>query len=82
MRSTLVLNDLRVQKIKRADGGWSYAILWPDYSVDVEAEGTISISTRSRGGKSPYAYYLVDHLRWRIREGLTTQTIKRRDLYG
>ncbi|GAA2502452.1 hypothetical protein GCM10023100_22550 [Actinocorallia cavernae] len=79
MRSTLVLDDLRVQKIKRADGSWSYAILWPDYSVDEEAERYLRLYEGS-GSQEPYAYYLVDHLRWRIREGLTTETITMLDL--
>ncbi|MFE0376109.1 hypothetical protein ACFW1M_11070 [Streptomyces inhibens] len=33
----MVLEDLRVQKMKRAGGGWSYTIVWPDGSVDEEA---------------------------------------------
>ena len=33
------------------------------------------------GTQKTYAYYLVDHLRWRIREGLTTETTKLLDLH-
>ncbi|UXY25992.1 tyrosine-type recombinase/integrase [Streptomyces sp. HUAS TT20] len=33
-----------------------------------------------RGTQKTYAYYLVDHLRWRAREQLTTQTASLRDL--
>ncbi|MGW4725944.1 tyrosine-type recombinase/integrase [Streptomyces sp. NPDC004291] len=79
MRSTLVLEDLRVQKIRRADGSWSFSILWPDYTTDEEAESYLRIYEGS-GSQETYAYYLVDHLRWRIREGLTTETITLRDL--
>lgn len=79
MRSTLVLEDLRVQKIRRADGSWSFSILWPDYTTDEEAESYLRIYEGS-GSQETYAYYLVDHLRWRIREGLNTETITLRDL--
>ncbi|MET7605138.1 tyrosine-type recombinase/integrase [Streptomyces avermitilis] len=80
MRSTLVLEDLRVQKIKRADGSWSYTIVWPDCSVDTESEGYLRLYEGS-GSQETYAYYLVDHLRWRLREGLTTETITLMDLH-
>lgn len=80
MRSTLVLEDLRVQKIRRADGSWSFSILWPDYSADEEAESYLRLFEGS-GSQETYAYYLVDHLRWRIREGLTTETITIMDLH-
>ncbi|MGW1617314.1 tyrosine-type recombinase/integrase [Streptomyces sp. NPDC002285] len=80
MRSTLVLEDLRVQKIRRTDGSWSFSILWPDYSVDEEAESYLRLFEGS-GSQETYAYYLVDHLRWRIREGLTTETITIMDLH-
>ncbi|MCX5187575.1 tyrosine-type recombinase/integrase [Streptomyces sp. NBC_00268] len=80
MRSTLVLEDLRVQKITRADGSRLFSILWPDYSVDEEAESYLRLYEGS-GSQETYAYYLVDHLRWRVREGLTTETIKLMDLH-
>jgi integrase len=76
----LVLEDLRVQKIKRADGSWSYTIVWPDCSVDEEADSYLRLYEGS-GSQETYAYYLVDHLRWRIREGLTTETAKMADLH-
>ncbi|WP_328978406.1 tyrosine-type recombinase/integrase [Streptomyces canus] len=79
MRSTLVLDDLRVQKIRRADGSWSFSILCPDYTADEEAESYLGLYEGS-GSQETYAYYLVDHLRWRIREGLTTETITFLDL--
>ncbi|MCX4735071.1 tyrosine-type recombinase/integrase [Streptomyces sp. NBC_01363] len=79
VRAALVLEDLRVQKINRADGSWSYSILWPDYTADEEAESYLRVYEGS-GSQQTYAYYLVDHLRWRIREGLTTETITLQDL--
>ncbi|WP_436850851.1 hypothetical protein [Streptomyces avermitilis] len=39
VRTGLVLEDIRVQPMKRAGGGWSYTIVWPDCSVDPEADG-------------------------------------------
>jgi integrase len=80
LRSMLVLDDLRVQKIRRADGGWAFSILCPDCSVDEEAESYLRLYEGS-GSQETYAYYLVDHLRWRIREGLTTETITIMDLH-
>ncbi|MFG2025616.1 integrase [Streptomyces sp. NPDC048825] len=73
-RSRVVLGDLRVQVLKRAGGGRSYTILWPDGSVDEEADSYLRLYEGS-GTQKTYAYCLVDHLRWRIREGLTTVTI-------
>ncbi|MFE4612126.1 tyrosine-type recombinase/integrase [Streptomyces niveus] len=80
MRSTLVLENLRVQRIKRTDGRWSYAIVWPDYSVDEEAESYLRLYEGS-GSQETYAYHLVDHMRWRQRERLTTETITMMDLH-
>ncbi|MFC8406572.1 tyrosine-type recombinase/integrase [Streptomyces griseoincarnatus] len=74
-----MLEDLRVQKIRRADGSWSFSILWPDYTADEEAESYLR-GYEGSGSQQTYAYYLVDHLRWRIREGLTTETITLQDL--
>jgi hypothetical protein len=78
-RTRLVLGDLRVQELKRSGGGSSYTILWPDGSVDQEADGFLRPYEGS-GSQRTYAYSLVDHLRWRIREGLTTETVTMRDL--
>lgn len=39
MPGQMVLEDLRVQEIPQAGGGYSYTILWPDGSVDEEADG-------------------------------------------
>ncbi|MDQ0833667.1 integrase [Streptomyces achromogenes] len=79
MRSTLVLEDLRVQKIRYSDGSWAFSIVWPDCTADEEAESYLR-QYEGSGSQEPYAYYLVDHLRWRIREGLTTQTTTLQDL--
>jgi hypothetical protein len=76
----MVLEDFRVQSIKRAGGGWSYAIVWPDGTVDEESDGFLRTHEGS-GTQKTYAYYLVDHLRWRVREGLTTATVKLMDLH-
>lgn len=73
-RSRVVLGDLRVQVLTRSGGGRSYTIVWPDGSVDEEADGFLRRYEGS-GTQKTYAYSLVDHLRWRVREGLTTETV-------
>ncbi|MEU0896771.1 tyrosine-type recombinase/integrase [Streptomyces massasporeus] len=80
MRSLMVLGDLRVQQMRRAGGGRSYTIVRPDSSVDAEADSFLR-SYEGRGTQKTYAYYLVDHLRWRARERLTTETVALRDLH-
>ncbi|GHC73054.1 tyrosine-type recombinase/integrase [Streptomyces cinnamoneus] len=80
MRSLMILGDLRVQPMKRAGGGWSYTIVWPDGSVDEEADGYLRTHEGS-GTQKTYAYHLVDHLRWRVREGLTTASVSMLDLH-
>ncbi|MFJ2810567.1 tyrosine-type recombinase/integrase [Kitasatospora sp. NPDC087271] len=80
VRSGMVLGDLRVQEMPRAGGGRSYAVLWPDGSVEQESEGFLQLF-EGKGTQKTYAYYLVDHLRWRIREGLTTESVTMRDLH-
>ena len=44
--------------------------VWPDGTVHEEADGFLRLSDGT-GTQKTYAYYLVDHLRWREREGLT-----------
>ncbi|MEY9905171.1 integrase [Catenulispora sp. MAP12-49] len=80
MRSGMVLGDLRVQKLTRSGGGSSYTILGPDASVVGEADDFLR-EYDGRGTQKTYAYHLVDHLRWRQREQLTTETITLRDLH-
>ncbi|AYN43304.1 integrase [Streptomyces dangxiongensis] len=79
-RSRVVLGDLRVQVLERAGGGRSYTVVWPDCTVDAEADSYLRPFEGS-GSQKTYAYSLVDHLRWRIREGLSTETITMRDLH-
>jgi len=80
MRSTMVLDDLRVQPIRRAGGGQTYTILWPDGSVDDEADAFLRLFD-GKGTQKTYAYALVDHLRWRAREGLATEAVTLLDLH-
>jgi integrase len=75
----MVLGDLRVQQMPRADCGRSYTIVWPDGSVDQEADDYLRTHEGS-GSQKTYAYYLVDHLRWRLREQLTTASVTLQDL--
>lgn len=79
-RSRLVLGDLRVQVLERSGGGRSYTILWPDGSVDEESDGYLRMFEGS-GTQKTYAYCLVDHLRWRVRERLTTEKVAMLDLH-
>lgn len=78
-RSRVVLGDLRVQVLERSGGGRSYTIVWADCSVDQEADPYLRTFEGS-GSQRTYAYSLVDHLRWRLREGLTTETISLLDV--
>ncbi|WP_406491631.1 tyrosine-type recombinase/integrase [Streptomyces sp. NBC_00846] len=80
MRSRMVLGDLRVQPIKRSGGGWSYTIVWPDGAVHEEADSFLR-THEGIGTQKTYAYSLVDHLRWRLRERLTTETVRLLDLH-
>jgi integrase len=74
MRSGMVVGGLRVQPMVRAGGGKSYTILWPDATVHEEADGFLR-GFEGSGTQKTYAYFLVDHLRWREREGLATETV-------
>lgn len=75
----LVLGDLRVQMLER-DGGWrSYTIVEPDGAICAEADRFL-LSHEGTGTQRTYAYCLVDHLRWRAREGLGSDTVTLRDL--
>lgn len=79
MRHTMVLDDLRVQPMRRAGGGRTYTILWPDGSVNDEADSYLR-QYEGKGTQKTYAYFLVDHLRWMLRERLTTETVTLPDL--
>lgn len=80
MRSSMVLDDLRVQSLRRSGGGCTYTILWPDATVDEEADSYLR-RYDGKGTQKTYAYYLVEHLRWRAREGLSTEAITLLDLH-
>ncbi|MEU4506930.1 tyrosine-type recombinase/integrase [Streptomyces sp. NPDC024089] len=75
-----MLGDLRVQSMPRSGGGRSYTIVWPDGLVDEEADSFLR-TFEGVGTQKTYAYSLVDHLRWRLREGLTTGAVKLLDLH-
>ncbi len=79
MRTGIVIGDLRVQAMVHA-GGRRSAVVWPDGTVHEEADGFLRLS-EGTGTQKTYAYYLVDHLRWREREGLTTESATLRDLH-
>ncbi|MDQ0780113.1 hypothetical protein QF026_008579 [Streptomyces aurantiacus] len=56
MRSGTVLEDLRVQQMRRAGGGWSYRSCGPTCSADEEADDFLR-SHEGRGAQKTYAYY-------------------------
>lgn len=80
MRSGTVTGELRVQHMVRAGGRRSYTIVCPDGTVHAEADSFLRLTDGS-GTQKTYAYYLVDHLRWREREGLATAALTLRDLH-
>ncbi|WP_329127411.1 hypothetical protein [Streptomyces sp. NBC_01465] len=76
------MDEIRVQQMVRGDGGLSFTIVWPDGSVDEEADSFLRMYEGS-GTQRTYAFTLVDHLRWRVREGLVTErvTVSRATVY-
>ena len=64
-----IVGDLRVQRIERSDGGWSFTVVWPDGAVHEDADRFLRRYEGS-GTQRSYAYLLVDHLRWLERECL------------
>ncbi|MGW1871388.1 tyrosine-type recombinase/integrase [Streptomyces mauvecolor] len=58
----------------------AYTIVWPDGTVEEESDRFLQLY-EGKGTQKTYAYHLVDHLRWRIREGLTTAEVTIRDLH-
>ncbi|WP_406100730.1 tyrosine-type recombinase/integrase [Streptomyces sp. NBC_01003] len=48
--------------------------------MEEESDGFLQLY-EGKGTQKTYAYHLVDHLRWRIREGLTTETVTILDLH-
>jgi len=79
VRRHILLADFRVQEMPRAGGSRSYVILSPDGSVETESDGYLR-GYDGKGTQKTYAYALVDHLRWRVRERLTTESVTLRDL--
>src|SRR6516162_126935 len=74
-----VVGDLRVQRIGRPDGGWSFTIVWPDGAVHAEADGFLR-GHEGSGTQRTYSFVLVDHLRWVERECLSFDGVTLRDL--
>jgi integrase len=75
----LVIDDFRVQTLERGGGWRSFTIVGADGRVHVEADQFLSIYDGS-GTQRTYAHYLVDHLRWRSRQGLELAKVTLRDL--
>ncbi|WP_326830024.1 tyrosine-type recombinase/integrase [Streptosporangium sp. NBC_01810] len=75
----LVLGSLRVQDVRRSDGGRSYTIVWPEGAVHAEADRFLRTYEES-GTQRTYAYLLVDHLRWLEREALALEAVSLSDL--
>src|SRR5260370_40850766 len=73
----VVVNDLRVQELRRQDGRFGYTIVEPDGSVHALADGFLR--GLDAGTARTYAYLLVDHLRWLAQEGLSPETTSFRD---
>jgi integrase len=76
----IIIGELRVQQLAHADGRKSFTIVWPDESIHQEADEFLRLHSGS-GTQKTYAYYLVDHLRWRQREGLRAEDVSLRDLH-
>jgi integrase len=74
----VVVNDVRVQELRRQDGRFGYTIVGPDGSVHEAADGFLR--TLKAGTARTYAYLIVDHLRWLAHEGLCPQTASFRDV--
>lgn len=73
----VIINDLRVQELRRQDGRFGYTIVEPDGSVSALADGYLR--GLDAGTARTYAYLLVDHLRWLAQEGLSPETASFRD---
>ncbi|MER5615394.1 integrase [Streptomyces sp. NPDC002215] len=58
----------------------SYTILWADASVHEDSDSFL-LTYEGRGSQKTFAYYLVDHIRWLVRERLTTETVTLTDLH-
>ena len=79
MARGLVVGDLRVQVLERADGCRSFTIVWPEGAIHEAADAFLRTHDGS-GTQRTYAYLLVDHLRWLERECLPLGSVTLRDL--
>lgn len=77
-RSRVVLNDLRVQQVRRPGGEIEATIMKADGSVHETADRFLR--GLSGGTDRTYAYLLVDHLRWIEAQGLRIETVRLSDL--
>jgi len=78
-RRQLLVEDLRVQSLERRGGWRSFTIVGPDGRIVEEADQFL-VGFDGSGTQRTYAHYLVDHLRWRVREGLDLAAVTLRDL--
>ncbi|WP_067510562.1 tyrosine-type recombinase/integrase [Actinoplanes sp. TFC3] len=74
-----VLDDLRVQEVRRPSGQRSFTIVWPEGVVHRPAASFLAGFDGS-GTQRTYAYLLVDHLRWLEREALRLESVTIADL--
>lgn len=74
----LVVGDLRVQEVVRADRRVSYTVVDEQCQTVAVADGFLR-SCRA-GTDRTYAYLLVDHLRWLRMTGLDPAVVTLRDL--
>ena len=68
MAQRTVIDDLRVQTLHRRGGWRSFTIVWPDGTVHIQADRFLQRFDGS-GTQRTYAYHLLDHLRWCVRQG-------------
>ncbi|MEV0150318.1 MULTISPECIES: hypothetical protein [unclassified Nonomuraea] len=73
-----MIDDLRVQEVRRRDGRSGYTIVGSDGIVHEAADGLLRLL--EVGTAKTYAYLLVDHLRWLRQEGLSPETVAFRDV--
>ncbi|MFF3062737.1 tyrosine-type recombinase/integrase [Streptomyces sp. NPDC057909] len=79
MARRLSIGQLRVQEIIHRDGRRSHTIVQSAGGVHAGAERFLS-QYAGTGSDRPYAYLLVDHLRWLEHEGLVPESVGFRDL--
>jgi integrase len=77
--SRLLMGQLRVQKVTHQNGHCSYTILEPSGTVHAAADRYLA-TYAGTGSDRPYAYLLVDHLRWLENEELTPESVAFADL--